>query len=307
MFRTFSELIEAAKRHPAARTLAVAAAEDADVIAAALRAYGEGVAEPVFIGRADEIKRLLDEQGADPARFRIEDAAAAGDCALKAVRLVAAGEANVLMKGLLETRDFLRPVVRRENGLAAGGIMSHVMLFKIPNYHKLIALSDGGMVPYPTLSEKAAIITNAVAALSAIGCTEPKVALLCAIEKVNEKLRETVEAAQLADMNARGEISGCAVIGPISYDIAMSAEIARHKGYACAYCGDFDALIVPDLVSGNVLGKCLTLSAGASLAGIVVGAKAPIVLPSRGSSAEEKFQSIAFAALAAAGGSAQPA
>ena len=303
MFRTFSELIGAAKKHPAARTLAVAAAADADVIAAALRAHVESVAEPVFIGRVDEIRRLLDAQGADPARFRIEDAAAE-DCAQKAVRLVAAGEANVLMKGLLETRDFLRPVVRRENGLAAGGVMSHVMLFKIPNYHKLIALSDGGMVPYPTLSEKAAIIKNAAAALSAIGYTEPKVALLCAIEKVNEKLRETVEAAQLADMNARGEIPGCAVIGPISYDIAMSKEIARHKGYACAYCGDFDALIVPDLVSGNVLGKCLIVSAGASLAGIVVGAKAPIVLPSRGSSAEEKFQSIAFAALAAAGGSA---
>ncbi len=303
MFRTFSELIEAAKAHPAARALAIAAAADADVIAAALSAHSEGVAEPVFVGPADAIKRLLDAQGADPARFRIVDAAAAEDCALKAVQLVAAGEANALMKGLLETRDFLRPVVRRENGLAAGGVMSHVMLFKIPNYHKLIALSDGGMVPYPTLMEKAGIIKNAAAALAAIGYDEPKIALLCAIEKVNEKLRETVEAAELAERNARGEISGCAVIGPISYDIAMSAEIARHKGYACAYCGDFDALIVPDLVSGNILGKCLIVSAGASLAGIVVGAKAPIVLPSRGSSAEEKFQSIALAALAAAGGS----
>lgn len=302
MFRTFSELIEAAKRHPAARTLAVAAAADAGVIAAALRAHSEGVAEPVFVGRADAVKRLLDGQGADPARFRIEDAADE-DCALRAVRLVAAGEANVLMKGLLETRDFLRPVVRRENGLAAGGIMSHVMLFQVPNYHKLIALSDGGMVPYPTLSEKAEIIKNAVAALHAIGYDKPKVALLCAIEKVNEKLRETVEAAALADMNARGEIPGV-VIGPISYDVAMRADIARHKGYDCAHCGDFDALIVPDLVSGNLLGKCLIISAGASLAGIVVGAKAPIVLPSRGSSADEKFQSIAFAALAAAGGNA---
>lgn len=301
MFHTFSELIEAAKRHSAARTLAVASAADAGVIAAALRAHSEGVAEPVFVGRADAVKRLLDEQGADPARFRIEDAADE-DCALKAVRLVAAGEANVLMKGLLETRDFLRPVVRRENGLAAGGIMSHVMLFQVPNYHKLIALSDGGMVPYPTLSEKAEIVKNAVTVLRAIGYDKPKVALLCAIEKVNEKLRETVEAAALADMNARGEIPGCVVVGPISYDVAMRADIAHHKGYACAHCGDFDVLIVPDLVSGNLLGKCLIISAGASLAGIVVGAKAPIVLPSRGSSAEEKFQSIAFAALAAAGG-----
>lgn len=301
MFRNFNELVGAVKAHPAKRVIAVAGAADRAVIEAALAAKRENVAEPILIGERDEILPLLESFEIDKNDVRIENASSNEDCALRAVQLVASGEATALMKGMLETRDLLRPVVRKENGLSLGKLMSHVVLFEIPGYHKLIVSTDGGMVLYPTLEEKAAIIQNAVSALRAIGCVKPAVGVLCGVEKVNPKMRETVEAAELAAMNARGEIPDCSVVGPISYDVAMDREIARHKGFDCPYCGNFDALIVPDLVSGNILGKSLIVSAKAKMAGIVVGAKAPIVLTSRGSSAEEKFLSIAFAALAAAG------
>lgn len=300
MFSNFSELVAAAKKHPSRRVVAIAAAADRPVIEAALEAQKSGVAEAILVGEREKILPILDSLEIAPHQMRIEDAKDE-DCGLRAVQLVAAGEATALMKGLLETRDLLRHVVRKENGLSSGKLMSHVVLFEIPTYHKLLLTTDGGMVVYPTLEDKKAIIENAVSTLRAIGCKKPAVGVLCGVEKVNPKMRETTEAAELAAMNARGEIANCAVVGPISYDVAMDAEIAAHKGFDCPYCGDFDALIVPDLVSGNILGKCLIVSANAKMAGIVVGAKAPIVLTSRGSSAEEKFLSIAFAALAAAG------
>lgn len=300
MFHHFQELVECAKAHPARRIIAVAAAADAPVLKAVLRAKREGVAEPILVGDRDAILSMFNEISESPDGIRIEDARIE-DCGLRAVELVASGEANVLMKGMLETRDLLRHVVKKENGLSLGRTMSHVALFEIPTYHKLLACSDGGMLVYPTLSEKTSIVENTASLLRSIGYGDPSIAVLCGIEKVNPKMRETVEAQELACRNARGEILGCHVVGPISYDVAMDASIALHKGFHSPYCGDFDALIVPDLVSGNILGKCLILSCKAKMAGVIVGAKAPIVLSSRGASAEEKFLSIALAALSAVG------
>jgi phosphate butyryltransferase len=201
------------------------------------------------------------------------------------------------MKGLIETRTLLRPVVHKENGLNSGRVMSHFALSELPTYHKLIVNTDGGMIPYPSLNEKKEIIINAVEILHKLGYHCPKVAVLTGVEKVNKKMPETVDASELKAMNLRGEISGCVIEGPISYDLAMSAESAKIKKFECKFCGDFDILVVPNLAAGNILGKSWYISAGGRMAGIIAGANVPIVLTSRGASADEKYLSVALATL----------
>ncbi len=299
MYKNFDELVKAVKASTAKRVLAVAAAEDEAVVDAALHAQKEGIIEPVFVGDSAKIKSILDARGGHSA-FDIVDAPEGG-AGQRAVDLIRDGSANILMKGLMETRDFLGPIVKKENGLRTGGIMSHVVFFGVPNYHKLLMTTDGGMVMYPTLEDKRHIIDNATWALRAMGYPQPKHAVVCAIEKLNPKMIETVEAAELQRLNEIGEIKDCVVVGPISYDVAMDRSIAHHKGFESPYCGDFDCMIMPNMQAGNILGKCFTVTVGAPMAGIIVGAKAPAVMTSRGSDANEKFYSIAMAALAAAG------
>lgn len=302
MYRTFEEMAQAAKAHPRKRVMAVAGAADRGVLEAVLHAESEGLAEPVLVGDRGTLETLLKELGRRPSEEHIVHADP-GQEAQRCVDIIRAGDAEILMKGMIETGALLRPVVKRENDLRTGALMSHVVFFdKIPRYRKILLQTDGGMVMYPTLEEKKGIIENAVRTLHVMGNPNPTVAVLAAVEKVNPKMPETVDADALREMNRRGEISGCVVEGPLSYDIAMSAEIARHKGYDCPYCGDFDVLLVPNMTCGNILAKSWTVTAGALMAGIVVGAKIPIILNSRGASPEEKYYSIALAAVTAGGG-----
>lgn len=299
MFRNFDEVVAAVKQRENERTVAIAGAHDAPVIEAALRAQQQGIAVPIFVGNAGKIKDILRSFDRNPSNYNIVDSEENKE-AQAAVNLVKDGSANVLMKGLIETRDMLHPVVAKENNLRTGKLMSHVVFFSnVPNYHKLLVATDGGMVMYPSLEEKVGIIENAVEAMRKMGYKQPRVAVLAAIEKVNPRMRATVEAAELKRMNREGLIQHCIVEGPLSYDVAMDKAIAHHKGVDCEYCGDFDALIVPDIDSGNILGKCLIVTAKAEMGGVIMGAKVPIVLTSRGSSAEEKFFSIAVASLMA--------
>ncbi|HNY19626.1 MAG TPA: phosphate acyltransferase, partial [Flexilinea sp.] len=191
----------------------------------------------------------------------------------------------------------LKAVVDREHGLNRGGIMSHFTVFEVPTYHKLLAPVDGGMVTYPDLQQKKCIIENTVETFHAIGYECPKVGVLACIEKVNPKMPETVDGNALKEMNQRGEISGCIVEGPISYDCAVSREIAELKDFRSPCAGDCDILLAPNIHAGNIMGKMLAVTCGAKLAGFVVGAKCPVVMTSRGSSAEEKYLSIVISAL----------
>ena len=302
MYKHFEEIAEAARSLPVRGRIAVAGAADEAVLTSVLEARDKGVADPVLVGETGDISSLLRQIGKDPGDFEIVQASR-GEEGCKAVELVRNGDASVLMKGMIETSELLRPVVNRETGLRTGSVMSHVGFFdRVPGTDHFIIQTDGGMLLYPDLEEKKAIIENAVSALHAIGNDCPKVAVLSAVETVNPKMTETVDAAALKRMNLSGEITGCIIEGPISYDLAMSREIAEIKHYDCPYCGDFDILVVPTIAAGNLIGKCWTVTCGALLGGIVVGAKAPIVLTSRGSSAQEKFYSIAVAALVAGGG-----
>lgn len=295
-YHSFDQILEKVRNHPVKHNVAVAGAADRHVLEAVAAAQKMGLVNPVLIGMKKEISGLLNEIGC-LENCRIVGAHSPEECGETAVALIKSGEADFIMKGMTETRDVLRPLVKKENGLHLGRTMTHVALDEIPGMERLTVLTDGGMIPYPTLEEKKDIIVNAVEMLRAVGYEEPSVAVLCAVEKVNPKMPETIDAEALAALNRNGVIRDCHVVGPISYDIAMSREIAAEKGYDCEYCGRFDILVVPSMVAGNLLNKSLTVNAGALMAGVVMGAKVPVVITSRGSSVKEKLNSLALASL----------
>ena len=298
MYRDFADIVQKVQSCAAKSILAVAAAEDEHVIEAVLKAHQEGIADSILVGDVSKIKEIIRALEGNPADFEILGVDANSSAGQTAVSLAKDGNANILMKGKMETRDMLKPVVDKANNLHTGRIMSHMAFNKLPNYPKLIVNTDGGMVVYPSLEDKKHIIINAVTTLRAMGYKMPKIAVLAGIEKVNPKMIETVEADQLKRMNQEGEIEGCIVEGPLSYDVALDADIARYKGSTFQYSGDFDVLVMPNLATGNILGKSWTVTAKSTMAGIIVGAKVPVIIVSRGSTSEEKYLSIALAAVA---------
>jgi phosphotransacetylase len=201
------------------------------------------------------------------------------------------------MKGMLNTADLLKAVLNKEIGLKKEELLSHVMVYDVPTYHKLILLTDGGMVTYPELKDKVLIINNAVKVAKALNIANPKVAPICAVETVNSSMQATIDASLLSQMNKRGQIKGCIIDGPLALDNAISKEAAEHKGIVSEVAGDADILLVPNIESGNFLGKSLTYFAKAENAGIIMGAKCPVVLVSRADSAKSKLYSIALGAL----------
>ncbi len=299
VYKTFDELIAAAKSHPSTARMAVAAAGDPHTIEAVLKVREEGIAIPVLVGDRAAIDAALAEFGATVPEEDIYDVPDLAESARKAVSLVVEGKADFLMKGKLDTSVLLKAVVNKECGLGQGRTMSHFTMFQVPGYHKLMVPVDGGMVTYPTLEQKKDIIMNTVDTLRAMGYDQPKVGVLACVEKLNPKMPETVEADQLKQMNLNGEIPGCVVDGPISYDCAVSREIADFKGFTGPCAGDCDVFIAPNIHAGNIMGKMLACTCGAKMAGFIVGAKCPIVMTSRGSSPEEKYLSIVISAVAA--------
>lgn len=299
VYKSFDELIEKVKGYPSMKRMAIAAAGERHTLEAAFHARKEKIARPVLVGEKDVILTLLEELGETVPVEDIYPAADNKEAAEIAVSLVREGKADFLMKGYLDTAVILKAVVDKEHGLGKGGVMSHFTMFDIPTYHKILVPVDGGMVTYPTLEQKKAIIENTVDTLSAMGYECPKVGVLACVEKVNPKMPETIEAAELARMNQEGEIKNCIVEGPISYDCAIDEEIAELKGYKSRIAGDVDVLVAPNIHAGNIMGKMLACTCKAKMAGFVVGAKCPVVLTSRGSSAEEKFLSIVVSAAAA--------
>lgn len=301
VLKNFDVLVEKVKSFPEPKRVVVAAAGDAHTLEAIKEAVDEGIVTPVLVGDKAKIVEIAAEIGLPVAEDDIYDAPDAVEAAQKAVALIHEGKGDFIMKGKLETAQILKPVVNKETGLGTGRVMSHFVLDEIPNYHKLIVTTDGGMMTYPTLEQKKDIIVNTVETLKAIGYENPKVACVAAVEKVNPKMPETVEADALKQMNLNGEIKDCIVEGPISLDIALSKEIADLKGFDSPVAGDADVILVPNIQVGNILGKSITVIAGGNMAGFIVGAQVPIVLTSRGSSAKEKYLSLVLAAAVTAG------
>lgn len=299
VFTNFDQLIEKVKGYPSRKRMAVAAAGDEHTLEAVMHARKEGIVDPVLVGDKAVIVDILKDMGETVADENIYDYPDLKEAAEYAVKLVREGKADFLMKGKLDTSVILKAVVNKENGLGQGRTMSHFTMFEVPTYHKIMVPVDGGMVTYPTLEQKKDIINNTVETMISMGYTCPKVGVLACVEKLNPKMPETVEANELKEMNKRGEIKNCIVEGPISYDCAVSKEIADFKGFDSPVAGDVDILVAPNIHAGNIMGKMLACTCNARMAGFIVGAKCPIVLTSRGSSAEEKYLSIVVSAAAA--------
>lgn len=278
--------------------LALAAAEDYDALKSVVEAAKLGIVEPVLIGDRKAIEAIADEHGFDLGSYERIGADSPEESAAKACELVAAGKADFLMKGLLDTSVILKAVLNKDYGLRTDSLLSHVMVYESPFYHKLLFLTDGGMNIAPDVSAKKSIICNAVKCAKALGVETVKVAVLAAKEKVSEKMQATVDADQLAKLSGEGEFgSDVMVEGPLALDLAVSNEAAAHKGFRGRVAGDVDILLVHEIGMGNGIGKALTYLGGAKSAGVIMGARVPIVLTSRADTAEVKLYSIALGSL----------
>lgn len=296
---SFSDIIAGARRL-GQRRFVVAQAADPVVLEAVEAARREGFCAPVLVGVRGEIEAAAREAGVPLDGDRIVEVAAKGDAAAAAVRLVATGGGDVLVKGLLQTSELLKPVLDKTTGLGRGRLISHVGVFLVPGTDRFLLVTDAALCIAPDLAQKADIVRNAFEMAHRLGIADPIAAILCAIENVNPKMPATVEAAELVTMAERGELAGGRVVGPLALDGAVDPEAARHKGIASPLAGRADILVAPDIEAGNILYKSLTCFARAEVAGILVGARAPIVVTSRSDSAAGKLRSMALAALCGA-------
>lgn len=281
--------------------LSVAAAQDEDVLLAVCDAAEKGIVEPVLVGNVEEIKGIAEKNNLNISAYELIEANELVDAARKAVELVSSGKADFVMKGLIDTSILLKAVLDKEIGLRTDSQLSHVMVYDVPAYHKLIYLTDGGMNITPDLEAKVKIAKNAVHVVKAMGNETVKVACLAAKEKVNEKMPATVDAAELAKMGQQGEFGENVLVeGPLAFDLAVSEDAAKVKKFKSDIAGDVDVLLVPTIEMGNGIGKTMTYFANADSAGIIMGAKAPVVLVSRADTASAKLNSIALGSIIAA-------
>ncbi len=298
MIKNFEEILKAAQAK-GPKTIAVAVAEDIEVLSAVNSARVLGIASAILIGDKDEILKVAGQSGVELVDFEIVDIKDKTEACRYAVELVSTGKAHIVMKGLVDTSLILKAVLDEKIGLRTGNVLSHVAVFEINGYDRLFYVTDAAMNIAPNLDQKKQIIENAVQVATALENDFPKVAVLCAVEKVNPKMQATIDAAELVKINGEGKLNGCVVGGPFALDNAVSLEAAKHKGIDHPVAGHADILMVPTIEAGNMLYKSMVFFAKGSNAGIVVGAKAPIVLTSRADSDIAKLNSIAIGVLMA--------
>jgi phosphate acetyltransferase len=278
---------------------AVAHPCEAGALAGAIEAGEEGLIEPILVGPASKIRDIAQRNAIELGTARIVDVPHSHAAAAKAVELVRSGQAELLMKGSLHTDELLGAVVAKETGLRTGRRISHVFIMDVPTYHKVLLVTDAAINIAPALEDKVDICRNAIDLAQAMGLRAPKVAILAAVETVTSKMPATLDAAALCKMADRGQITGGILDGPLAFDNAISHEAARIKGIQSEVAGDPDVLLVPDLESGNMLAKQLTFLANADSAGLVLGARVPIILTSRADSVRSRIASCGVAMLVA--------
>jgi phosphate butyryltransferase len=280
------------------KKLVLAAAQDQHSLVAVLRAWKDEIIEPIFIGDAEGIQTLCSENGYDITGLRIIHEPEIEKSVEMAVKMLSSKQADILMKGKVGTSSLLKCVLNKEWGLRTGNLLSHIALFEVDTYHKLIAVTDVAMNIAPNLKDKISIVNNSVSFLNRLGYVMPKVAVLGAVEMVNENMEATLHAALLSKMNQREQIRNCIIDGPLAFDNAVSLESAQFKGIKSEVAGDTDLLLMPDIEVGNVLYKSLVFFAKAKVASIILGAQVPIVLTSRSDSEQAKYDSILLSAAA---------
>ena len=299
MSKTFADLIAKVNEY-GTKKVAVAVAQDSAVLEAVKAAKERKIADAVLVGDEKKIREIADSLNMDLSDFEIINVEDVTEAARTAVKLVHEGKADMYMKGLIDTKGFLKSVLDKEVGLRTGKPLSHVCVFDIEGIDHLLFLTDVAFIPYPTLEDKVHIINNTLEITKACGIENPKVAPLAAVEVINPKMPATVEAGELTRMNKEGEITGCIVDGPLSLDLAIDAEAAKHKGATDrAIQGDADILLFPDIHAGNLVYKCLVHTAKVVNGNILTGTKAPVILTSRSDDFETKVNSIALGAVVA--------
>jgi phosphate butyryltransferase len=280
------------------KKLVLAAAQDQHSLGAIISAWKSNIIEPILVGDKDEIESICQSNNYDIEGVRIVHEPDIEKSVETAVKMISSKQADILMKGKIGSATLLRCVLNKEWGLRTGNLLSHFALFEVETYKKVIAVTDVAMNIAPTLHDKIAIVNNSVACLNRLGYKMPKVAVLGAVEMVNENMQATLDAALLSKMNQREQIRNCIIDGPLAFDNAVSLESSQLKGIKSEVAGDTDLLLMPDIEVGNVLYKSLVFFAKAKVASIILGAMVPIVLTSRSDSEQAKFDSILLAAAA---------
>ena len=299
MITKLDDLLELVKTK-GKKKLVAAYANDSHTIGAVSAAVDKGIVDATLVGDIDTIKQICAEEGINPDKFELVQEADENKAGVKAVSLIREGKGDILMKGLLSTDKYMRAILNKETGLMPGkknDMLTHMAVFEVPSYHKLLVCSDVAIVPAPDMKQKQQILSYLISTAKNLEIAKPKVAILAATEQVSTGKPACVEAAIISKMGERGQIKGAIIDGPLALDVAIDAESAKTKKVGGEVAGDADCILFPNIESGNVFYKTCTKFAGAELACMVVGAKVPCILTSRGDSAKTKLYSIALAAI----------
>ena len=290
----FTPIVEQARQIKQPKRVILAGADTENILLGAFEAQKAGFVSPVLLGEAGKILPMLERLGLDREPHRLVATQPGDNVAQIAVDLINQGEGDVLMRGNTQTREFLLPLLVPENGLRTDRLLTHIDLVSMPDYPKVIAIGDVTVTIEPNLQQKKMIIQNMVDVLQAVGYEQPNIALLSMVEKVAFHMKDTVQAQELVKEHSYHPIAPCQLVGPIAYDLILSKEAARLKGFDCPLCGEFDGIVVPSLLAGNLVVKCWQMHAQAQTCGVVIGAKVPVALTSRSDTKEVAFYSLAF-------------
>ena len=294
--KNFDQIVERAKRSFRKMRVVIAGADAENILLGTFEAQDAGFATPVLVGEAEKIEPMLERLGLKDKTYRLVATQPGEDVVQAAVNVIRRGEGDVLMRGNTQTRDFLMALLDKKNELRTDKRLVHIDLVSMPEYPKLIAIGDVTVTIQPDIQQKKEIIRSMTETLESVGYDKPNIALLSMVEEVNFHMKDTMEAQELVRSHADTPIANCNLVGPIAYDLILSKEAARLKNYDEPLCGEFDGIVVPSLLAGNLIVKCWQMHAKAKTCGVVVGAKVPVALTSRSDSKEVPFLSLAFCA-----------
>ena len=292
--KNFDQIVERAKQSFRPKRVVIAGADAENILLGAFKAQEAGFATPVLVGEEEKILALLEQLGLKDREYRLVATQPEDNVTQVSIDLINRGEGDVLMRGNIQTREFLMPLLDKKNGLRTDRLLTHIDLVSMPEYPKLIAIGDVTVTIEPSLQQKKKIIANMTEMLESVGYDRPNLALLSMVEKVSFHMKDTVEAQELVKEHHEQAIANCELVGPIAYDLILSKEAARLKRYDNPLCGEFDGIIAPSLLAGNLIVKCWQMHAHAKTCGVVIGAKIPVALTSRSDDSEVAFHSLAF-------------
>ncbi len=294
--KNFDRIVDRAKQSLRRQRVVIAGADSENILLGAFKAQDEGFATPVLLGQREKIEPMLEKLGLKDKEYRLVECPEDSHITQRAIDLINKGEGDVLMRGNIQTREFLLPLLDKKNGLRTDKLLTHIDLISMPDYPKLLAIGDVTVTIEPNQNQKKKIIQNMVDTLKILGYERPKIALLSLVEQVSFHMKDTIDAQEIVHEQAEQPFADCELAGPIAYDLILSKEAARLKGYDPELCGEFDGILAPNLLAGNLIVKGWQMHAHAHTCGIVVGAKIPVALTSRSDSPEVSYLSLAFCA-----------